>query len=723
MKFVEHVRKNRVSTPPQRGFDSALWQSAFEQVSDDSLEDRALLDAGLWFVERLANARRAWADLPRLEYTSIELGRALVGAVNFQTARSVPIALANILKEPLAQQHHKFEELAEGVQHMIASLKLPLANALQGFEPEGPPAQGEFELVNGLRRRLYLGQQYGGLLHLWSLCVNQGWRVSTSSMIDIVTPSVEEREVWFAAAHFRRDTISTEMSLRAREAWSRMNPRRRGEIANVPVVHQVSRHGKRLKPQLATIDVSSSEPPFAWIARVMAREQYLEDVIDEPLPRFDGLSARDLLNVLWVLSPLATLLPPATPEAHELRSLDDFVAFAPRLHREDLGRTLRAALGFSQVKAHRAISILSFDGSFRDDLWQKPLIPLDGDWLTIVFEALRTPNLLWLVDRWLRDGEFDMAARGSTFEANLRKALAEECTLATAQVLPHALKLPVGNGLEEDIDLVIRIGETVLVGEAKCTVYPTDPFEFRHYEDTLRAAATQVERKAEAARRHSAALLAKTKWTDVDPNDLSVVPCVISNLPLGTGYPTGGSAVADEYILARYLGEGGVPQFITQNADGTQEVGQFTRFYSSPEEAARTIARYLEAPPAIRGRASVRDGRVKRYDLFRRRTAGPVHGVSRNSGVDTKAAAIVRYVTLSLSSRRRILQACCDGLKCSASSFRGSARMARDRIARSSRKTADALPAPPRRHRESANAFVPSASAAITMPHPSDELR
>jgi hypothetical protein len=147
------------------------------------------------------------------------------------------------------------------------------------------------------------------------------------------------------------------------------------------------------------------------------------------------------------------------------------------------------------------------------------------------------------------------------------------------------------------MDLVCAIGNTVLIGESKCTLAPATAVERSNYYGILHDAVEQVTRKIAHARTNLAELESKTGWRFDNPKFVGVV---ITDQELGVGQLINGIPVVDDLILARYLQEGELEHGVIFTDDGAKQVIQTAQFYTSPNEAEQNLEGYLSAPPQLR---------------------------------------------------------------------------------------------------------------------------
>lgn len=78
---------------------------------------------------------------------------------------------------------------------------------------------------------------------------------------------------------------------------------------------------------------------------------------------------------------------------------------------------------------------------------------------------------------------------------------------------------------------------------------------------------------------------------------IKIIPVIISSLPLATGQKFQNIPVVDLEIIKRYLNEGKISNWVF-NGESENLISE-TPFYSSEEEAEKSIGQYLAEPPQI----------------------------------------------------------------------------------------------------------------------------
>lgn len=115
-----------------------------------------------------------------------------------------------------------------------------------------------------------------------------------------------------------------------------------------------------------------------------------------------------------------------------------------------------------------------------------------------------------------------------------------------------------------DIDLLVRIGSTVLLGEVKCMSHPATSHDWFRHRSRLREAVDQVKRKADWARSNLGWLEGIFSGHQVN----RVVECIVVNTFRSSMAVAENVPVSDTWLLYRYLAEGHGMMFVSDNGEG-----------------------------------------------------------------------------------------------------------------------------------------------------------
>ena len=203
-----------------------------------------------------------------------------------------------------------------------------------------------------------------------------------------------------------------------------------------------------------------------------------------------------------------------------------------------------------------------------------------------------------MLDHWLLDGRLPASERGTRFESYARRSLAtsaagNERLVGSLKVYPRSAEIRLKEQ-SRDVDLLLRLGSTVFVGELKCKIFPVTPKDLRWHFDAIEQAAGQARLRAELAKAALGELAAMLEFRG-PPEALRVVPFVLINSEVGIGRAVDGIPVVDLVSLHHYFHDGALG--VAGDADGQPRVR--VGYYRNAAEAERSLQVYLEETPAV----------------------------------------------------------------------------------------------------------------------------
>ncbi|MCY1077118.1 hypothetical protein [Archangium lansingense] len=353
-------------------------------------------------------------------------------------------------------------------------------------------------------------------------------------------------------------------------------------------------------------------PPLPFVKSLIAEELYFSAMMDIDLPATPGITLRTLLNAwkaLYYLSEALFSRLPADSGVFALRKLNEY---SPTLSSGDLIDIIRKALDCSVLTSRSILSyfvrggfegIMAEDDDAGEEFWHKPILKLqDGKYVPIL-AALNRPNLVRSVEFWTKRGGLDLEDRGTPFELYARRELARAISRSPlaqhAGVFDDNLSIPHKDG-NEQIDLAFWIGDSLILGEAKCILIPSSPNGKHHYYNTLLGAITQIERKANKFKSNITESLTyiprKGGWT---PEKLKVIPVVLTSTPIGAGLVLRDIPVVDIRILRAYFDVRKIQYGVLTNKNGHEKPIKTVHFYETPQEAEENIQAYVLSPPQL----------------------------------------------------------------------------------------------------------------------------
>lgn len=206
-----------------------------------------------------------------------------------------------------------------------------------------------------------------------------------------------------------------------------------------------------------------------------------------------------------------------------------------------------------QVIKKGTLDISDLNDVFRYGCWSRFFLPVEGKLALLNFfpsncdpdlfvqSSIRHLKLLKKVERNV----------GKAFEKKARESL--KLAVQENDVLPEAIVYRRGlidEQIDEEIDVLFRIGSTLFVGECKCFVVPYEPTERFDYLRKIRTAFAQLERKRIALER----LVNGGHQSDLgDVTVTSVQGLLILNTGFGFGLSLGQSTAVDLEFLINLL--------------------------------------------------------------------------------------------------------------------------------------------------------------------------
>ena len=294
------------------------------------------------------------------------------------------------------------------------------------------------------------------------------------------------------------------------------------------------------------------------------RRSYAAAFLDEPLGGDPRLTAMLLETAVCVLQDLVELRLPRGTAPGDLDDSDP-LDLALAFPRGQLIGLLQATLGIEPDVAEMCIDRLSTDpfGNltplFNVGLWHRPLVrSRDAQTIMIAGGALVWGSPVRRVERWLQEdvGTSDLSKTpaGLRYEAALRDALDDGIAgnPLFADVPTTVTNIASGQAAEE-IDLLLPIGSTVVVGEVKCLVGPGEPLDRHNHVRKLETACKQASRKAQWMRDHPEELDARL---GAGAGQCRVQPLVVINQSHGVEWEYHGTPITDARFLELFASRG-----------------------------------------------------------------------------------------------------------------------------------------------------------------------
>ena len=599
------VLKGRLKTPVQQGFLAEAWDTALRAIASPSDEDLRIYQVAKFIGEQSQALRQRLKSTPPPTGSLVNMVRRAIGCVNrefllvLNNTASMdtdgPIYVSDIIQKEL--------ELSGGIN--TATPQELIESAVDGLRFEiAALGSGKIESVelpkNQTVRRIFLRGNLSVFYHIleeeWLDGLHHGWMIDTTlDGYSLFFPSNRESAIDLSVGQYRDNALIAESAGRAIHAL-KTDPRLQGRGKFSGVV----RIGAGKKKTYKSIEMSDELSTEVFTAMLLAADPDLVPFSTVPLPNLGYMTARELLDVWAALIQLAQDIGTRMPFNEEINHINQLERFAPLENAPSLIVALAKSTGLPKQKCAIAIDLFTWR-DVRDGLWHRPLVKVGehGD-LIVILPVLKSANLRRSIEYWLSEGGLDLAERGDAYENYVRREISGAID-ANTMLSSHSgvVKIPIrpSDSSIGDIDLLFWIGTTICIGEIKCLLRPGTSHERFQYNDRIYDAANQVKRKA-AYLIDNLIVLCSAYNIPINPaSDVTVVPIVILNSPIGATRMVQEIPVLDIYILKRYLDRGFAIMYASAEDDSA---GIRVPFYDDAAQAASNLGEYLKDPVHIR---------------------------------------------------------------------------------------------------------------------------
>lgn len=211
--------------------------------------------------------------------------------------------------------------------------------------------------------------------------------------------------------------------------------------------------------------------------------------LSKNLPNKD-FNLDDLIELFIQLTSLGYDLLKSLPKDDEIKSNDfnKLRDFSPTIEKEILVNTLIKTLDKEKEIIVKMLDFLTFTGKVsksgpRADLWRKPLIRLNDDEFIFILEAIIHPIGIRCIEGWLSECGVDLQGKGVGYEKyikdTLQFAIEKNSFLSDSFLMAEKEEISV-NGTSEEIDLLFKIDNLIILGEAKCVVVNDSAISYWH---------------------------------------------------------------------------------------------------------------------------------------------------------------------------------------------------------------------------------------------------
>jgi len=609
--FKEKIQKNKIKQPTQVGFRLADWDSAWEKQSDKSTSDAELYLAGKVVFKILGEIRNGLEDLYKrspnirnedLIKTYIGLSnrdRAIISKYDKNNYKQAANILSATINTNNANNELTFQEVADtcvdGLENAIRQCVKRMQNGQSVLNSENPMDNLEF-----ISRESLLSQLYGMHENYWHALLWGEYRFIENDKVNKIYAIVQEKtsyEISATYSQIRKQKLAAQLCMIASQSQLSRH------FDNDMYV-SISKKGKKLSfpsKKIANAATETAHLNSTW----RTQEIFLEDEFPADVLKDDsatGFSVLDALNVARCLMLLSWQFTDRYPQDDSVCEIKKLIQFCPRTNKLELAKGLAKATGYAFKKVKAILEFVEYKGEKGQDLWCNPIIYTNNNEYAILTSSLVTPNITRMVEHWLVQLNMNISEKGESYEKTVINRLndAFRCNALIDDFdngICRRFKLKSG---EEEIDLLARVGNTVLLCEAKSIVTSDSPISQHRALDTLQLAASQVKRKSKFLNENMQEIFTNLGWSYDSATEYEVVGCIINSGRMFVGTCVDEVPVVDEKVLSAYFTSGTIPLFSTFEKGKSNSVHlSWFSLYDNFEELQNNLKRYLVSPPQI----------------------------------------------------------------------------------------------------------------------------
>src|SRR3990167_185806 len=608
--FIDKIRNGQIPGPTNRKFKIETWEKEWNAIKEESSEEeKKIYKAGRVFNEMLKETRNELGNAFNKQAPKIKNSRyleLLFATSNRNTFLTKKIGEDN--KEKIINLLHATSNNNKaGIEFSVDEL---IHSAVDGFEKaiencvkrikekkEIPIGEQPTEVLEFIELESYFSQIYGTYESYWNALV---WRY-----FDFIEHSKEEKTYEIKQIKTPEEIAYETSNLRKRKLHAHQAGILSDKIfwkffENDLYIKQIGA-GKNKDLKIEKLEKATPEIQL-HNAQLKTSGFYLEDEFPVSLLETNnkyGFNIKEALEVFRTLSLLSALYEKKYPENSAVYTPAKLMEYCTRVKKHKLIHATAKSTKLDTTKTEAILEFLTFKGK-ETDLWCHPLVEAETGKYCLLTSALSSPVLTRVVENWLTVLEIEMTAKGYQYEKTSlddlnsyleKNHLAKNHDKATTQTIKIS-------GVKEEIDIIFRIGSTVLIGEAKSIITTDSPISYYRAIKTLEGAADQAKRKTEFVKQNINETLKKLGWKTNTQNIKEFIPFIINSNKIYSGFSIKDVPVIDDRIICKYFEKGEFPIFSIPEDKGMRHIAWF-EIYKTEQELEDNIGKYLKNPPQI----------------------------------------------------------------------------------------------------------------------------
>lgn len=611
-KSIQEIRKGNVLQPTQRGFTLQAWDDYWSGIGSNLTgREHEIHLAGHVFFQLLSEIRDKIAklyerypsaapeELVKLYLALSNRDRAILERRSSQGVDAITNTFDAHIFIRSTDSNLSAQEVADGCVDGIERA-LKSATSIISGKTALAASDRPLDILSFVSQEAVLSQLYGIYESYWHALIWGDYRFNAldeSGRAFILRQEKSPLEVAAICGQIRRQKLVSHLMPAA------FFPEIK-RLHDDDLFLAIKGSGKKKQFVASKISKASEEVrgmhSFLRIYTDLVFDEIPKSLVEERTR--NGFSLAEALAVFKSLVVLAHQCSMKYPVNTEGNSQSKLLQFCPRAKISRLASGLSAVLGFSNEHIRSILKFLEYRGEKHQDLWCNPILRVSPSEYALLTSALVTPALVRVLERWIWQSGLDMADKGLSYE----RLVADSCRESLRQntILDDydcaAALIIKGNNSEEEVDLLIRVGQTVLVVEVKSIVTTDSPISQYRTLERLEGAAEQVKRKAKFVEANLVSVFRYAGWEYFSDKEYTILGCIVNSGRIFVGTSILGIPIVDEHVLKQYLSSCEVPLFSEMSAEtGSDTSLAWFRLYGDSQTMQRNLQTYLREPPHL----------------------------------------------------------------------------------------------------------------------------
>lgn len=613
--FRELIRSQKLKGPTDRNFDLKKWEKAWLSLENDN--ERHIYNAGITFNQLLGDIRDATTDHYQDKFPGISLSRMLelyccvsnrniaIASKTIRGKLSDGSSIHSLLMDnnPAGNSLSSEEVSVGAVDGMQPAIRNCISNIKKAAQ--FPAGKNKTTPIDFIRQEAILSNLYSSYEQYFQALVwgDYSYEKTKSKILIQQLPSQDEialevSNLRKSRSHIRNALFSAHPNaiklLHGRYEYIKVEFKQ--SHCEKLIITPIEKAPLRLQAENASLIVSAGDATDSF------PEELLKKIIDN-----NNFCLKEALEVLRHLSLIAKQLVSKTMcYDTDIFSTNQMLNYLAQVSRKDLIAAVSRVTRFSSSKTREIIDFISFSGAPKQDLWSHPIIETRKGKLSFVLAAAASPIMQRVLEHWLAEcfSNDDIKDKGKTYEETIVNSI--NTVISSNKIIidfsPAISATITIDGKKEEIDLLVRIGSIILIGELKSIITTDNPRSNFRAKEKLELGAMQAKRKSVFVKSNLKSVFNQVNWNLEDNKEYKVLPIVVSNNKTYCGFPIREIPVVDETILRSYFGQNTFPlvSYYDSEIQKTVTTAMY-RLYDDFEQLQENLTKFLFLPPAIEG--------------------------------------------------------------------------------------------------------------------------